>query len=129
MNPDNPIQQLSIDQLSDIYTGKITNWKDLGGDDVPILALSRERNSGTHVFVLEDVVLRGRVCVAVGIDPPGRSTEVVERVVVDAIPFDDRRATAERAGDAIGAAVGEDVFAYDLTCAGHLHHADIGVVD
>lgn len=58
-HPSNPIQSLSIEQLSDIFTGKITNWKDVGGSDAPILALSRERNSGTHVYFLEHVLRKG----------------------------------------------------------------------
>jgi phosphate transport system substrate-binding protein len=53
---DNPINQLSIEQLSAIYTGKINNWSELGGEDRPIIRLSRETNSGTHVFFLEKVV-------------------------------------------------------------------------
>ena len=58
-HPDNPVQGLTIDQLSDIFTGKIKNWKEVGGKDAAILVLSRERNSGTHVFVLEAVVRKG----------------------------------------------------------------------
>jgi len=59
VNPSNPISQLTIQQLSDIYTGKINNWKALGWTDNKIVALSRERNSGTHVFFLEHVVKLG----------------------------------------------------------------------
>lgn len=58
-HPSNPVKELTIDQLSDIFTGKITNWKEAGGIDEDILVLSRERNSGTHVFFLEEVVRRG----------------------------------------------------------------------
>ena len=57
---ENPINEITIDQLSDIFTGKITNWKEIGGPDESILALSRERNSGTHVFVLEEIVRKGK---------------------------------------------------------------------
>jgi len=56
VNPKNPVSKLTIKQLSDIYTGKIKNWKEVGGADLKIVALSRERNSGTHVFFLEEVV-------------------------------------------------------------------------
>lgn len=59
VNPANPISQLTIDQLADIYTGRITNWKELGGNDAPIVLLSRETNSGTHVYFLEEVVRKG----------------------------------------------------------------------
>ena len=55
----NPISQLTIAQLSGIFAGTITNWKELGGADQPITALSRERNSGTHVYFLEHVVRKG----------------------------------------------------------------------
>lgn len=59
VNPQNPVDKLTIPQLSDIFTGKVTNWKDLGGPDERITVLSRERNSGTHVYFLEHVVRRG----------------------------------------------------------------------
>jgi phosphate transport system substrate-binding protein len=59
VNPENPIQQLTLQQISDIYSGKITNWKEVGGEDRPIVLLSRETNSGTHVFFLEQVVRLG----------------------------------------------------------------------
>ena len=55
----NPIDTLSLSQISDIYTGKITNWSQLGGDDRPIVLLSRESNSGTHVYFLEQVIRLG----------------------------------------------------------------------
>lgn len=56
VNPANPISELTIAQLSAIYTGKIVNWKEVGGNDVAIVALSRDTNSGTHVFFKEHVV-------------------------------------------------------------------------
>ena len=56
VNPSNTISQLTFQQLSDIYTGKIANWKDVGGKDASIVALSRDTNSGTHVFFKEHVV-------------------------------------------------------------------------
>jgi phosphate transport system substrate-binding protein len=59
LHPDNPVSQLTIDQLADIYTGRITNWKDVGGNDATIVLLSRETNSGTHVYFLEEVVRQG----------------------------------------------------------------------
>ncbi|MEM7034859.1 MAG: PstS family phosphate ABC transporter substrate-binding protein, partial [Chloroflexota bacterium] len=59
IHPDNPVEVLTIDQLSDIYTGRITNWKDVGGHDATIVLLSRETNSGTHVYFLEEVVRKG----------------------------------------------------------------------
>lgn len=59
VHPDNPVSQLTIDQLADIYTGRITNWREVGGNDAPIILLSRESNSGTHVYFLEEVVRQG----------------------------------------------------------------------
>src|SRR5215204_5786340 len=59
VHPTNPVSQLTIDQLADIFTGRITNWKVLGGNDAPIVLLSRETNSGTHVYFLEKVVRKG----------------------------------------------------------------------
>ncbi len=59
VNLDNPISELTIQQLSDIFTGRITNWKDVGGNDAGIILVSRETNSGTHVYFLEEVVRRG----------------------------------------------------------------------
>lgn len=59
VNPSNAVSKLTIDQLSDIFTGKITNWKQIGGPDEKIVLLSRDKNSGSHVFFLEHVVRRG----------------------------------------------------------------------
>jgi phosphate transport system substrate-binding protein len=59
VNKDNPVEQLTIDQLSDIFTGRITNWADVGGNDEAIVVVSRETNSGTHVYFLEEVVRKG----------------------------------------------------------------------
>jgi phosphate transport system substrate-binding protein len=56
VNPNNPVDQLTLQQLSDIYSGKINNWTELGGEDRPIVRLSRETNSGTHVYFLEQVL-------------------------------------------------------------------------
>jgi phosphate transport system substrate-binding protein len=60
VNPANPVTNLTIDQLADIFTGRITNWKDVGGNDATIVLLSRESNSGTHVYFLEQVVRKGK---------------------------------------------------------------------
>jgi len=59
VNPNNPISELTLQQLSDIYSGKINNWQELGGEDRPIVRLSRETNSGTHVYFLEQVLRLG----------------------------------------------------------------------
>ncbi len=59
VHPSNPVDGLTIDQLSDIFTGKITNWREVGGEDRPIVLLSRESNSGTYIYFLEVVVRKG----------------------------------------------------------------------
>ena len=59
VNPENPVNQLTLKQISDIYSGKYTNWSEVGGDDRPIVRLSRETNSGTHVYFLETVLRLG----------------------------------------------------------------------
>jgi phosphate transport system substrate-binding protein len=59
VNPTNPVSALTIDQLSDIFTGKITRWSEVGGEDRPIVLLSRESNSGTHIYFLENVIRKG----------------------------------------------------------------------
>ena len=59
VNPENPVDKLTLQQISDIYSGKITNWLEVGGEDRPIVKLSRETNSGTHVYFLEEVLRLG----------------------------------------------------------------------
>jgi phosphate transport system substrate-binding protein len=59
VNPENPVNHLTLQQLSQIYRGEISNWKEVGGEDRPIVRLSRETNSGTHVYFLESVVRLG----------------------------------------------------------------------
>jgi phosphate transport system substrate-binding protein len=57
-NPHNPLHGLTLAQLSDMYTGRLDRWSAVGGEDRPIVRLSRESNSGTYVYFLEQV-LRG----------------------------------------------------------------------
>jgi phosphate transport system substrate-binding protein len=59
VNPGNPLSQLTLEQVSKIYRGEINNWQELGGDNRPIVRLSRETNSGTHVYFLESVIRLG----------------------------------------------------------------------
>jgi len=59
VHPTNPINQLTLDQVSKIYQGRINNWSEVGGEDRPIVRLSRESNSGTHVYFLETVIRLG----------------------------------------------------------------------
>ena len=48
VSPENPVSDLTIEQIADIYTGKITNWKDVGGNDAEIVLIGREAGSGTR---------------------------------------------------------------------------------
>ncbi len=59
VNPQNPVNELTLDQISKIYKGEINNWQGVGGVDRPIVRLSRESNSGTHVYFLESVIRLG----------------------------------------------------------------------
>jgi len=59
VHPTNPVSQLTLDQLSDLFAGRITNWKEVGGHDAPVVLVSRDSNSGTHVYFLEQVVRKG----------------------------------------------------------------------
>ena len=56
VNKSSPVSKLTIKNLHDIFTGKITNWKGLGGPNKKIVALSREVSSGTHMYFKEKVI-------------------------------------------------------------------------
>ena len=56
LNGANKVKELTLQQLSDIYTAKVKNWKDVGGDDAPIRLYGRENSSGTYVFFHDEVV-------------------------------------------------------------------------
>ncbi|MCI8631682.1 MAG: hypothetical protein HFG67_05325 [Firmicutes bacterium] len=62
VNKNNPIESLTVQQLHDIYSGKITNWSEVGGDDVDIIAYQRPNNSGSqtgmyHYIIAEDEIM------------------------------------------------------------------------
>jgi phosphate transport system substrate-binding protein len=56
VNKNNPVNKLTLAELKDIFMAKITNWKEVGGHDKKIVILSRESNSGTHMFFKERVI-------------------------------------------------------------------------
>ena len=58
VHPENPVNELTMEQLHGIYTGAITNWNEVGGADQSIVVLSRESSSGTYVFFQEHVLNR-----------------------------------------------------------------------
>jgi phosphate transport system substrate-binding protein len=59
LNNANPVKELTLAQIRDIYTGKVTNWRQVGGKDAPIILYSRENSSGTYTY-FKDNVLMGR---------------------------------------------------------------------
>lgn len=58
VNKDNPVNSLTIEQIQKIYTGEITNWKEVGGNDEEIVAYQREQNSGSQ-NLMEKMVMKG----------------------------------------------------------------------
>ncbi|MBI4343144.1 MAG: phosphate ABC transporter substrate-binding protein [Candidatus Omnitrophica bacterium] len=56
VHPSNSVRQLTIEQLAHLFSGKIRNWKELGGEHAQVVLLSREVNSGTHVYFKEHVL-------------------------------------------------------------------------
>lgn len=58
VNPQNKVSQLTREQLEDIFTGKIKNWKEVGGENLAIVVYSRESSSGTYEFFKEHVMSR-----------------------------------------------------------------------
>lgn len=56
VHPDNPVSEIDYAKLKQIFTGAVTNWKQVGGPDLPIVVMSREVNSGTHVYFKEEVL-------------------------------------------------------------------------
>lgn len=55
-NKNNPVKNISSKDLGKIFRGEITNWKEIGGNDAPIVVLSRDSSSGTHEFFKEHIV-------------------------------------------------------------------------
>lgn len=70
VNEENPVKELSLEQLEPIFTGKVRNWKDVGGPDMPITVYSRENSSGSYEFFKEHV-LKGQDFVASAQTMPG----------------------------------------------------------
>jgi phosphate transport system substrate-binding protein len=77
----NPLKELSVEQLEAIFTGKIRNWKDVGGADGPITVYSRENSSGTYEFFKEHV-LKGKDFVSSAQTMPGTAA-VLQAVAND----------------------------------------------
>ncbi len=65
VHPSNPVKELTTAQVADIYMGKITNWKALGGPDMPIVAISRDTSSGTYEVFHEKVMKKQNMAAGV----------------------------------------------------------------
>src|SRR5262249_4537423 len=78
---ENPLTELTIEQLEKIFTGKTKNWKEVGGPDMVITIYSRENSSGTYEFFKEHV-LKGQDFAATAQTMPGTAA-VVHAVVGD----------------------------------------------
>ena len=81
VNGDNAIKELTIDQLNGIFTGKIKNWKEVGGADAPITVYSRENSSGTYEFFKEHV-LKGADFVSSAQTMPGTAA-IIQAIAKD----------------------------------------------
>jgi phosphate transport system substrate-binding protein len=57
LNTANPVKELTLAQIRDIYTGKITNWNQVGGGNAPIILYSRENSSGTYTYFKDNVLM------------------------------------------------------------------------
>jgi phosphate transport system substrate-binding protein len=88
---DNPVESLTLQQIQDIYTGRITNWAEVGGDDVPIRAFQRPVNSGSQTGFL-DLVMQGQTPMV----PPTEWVTAEMGQLIEAV------AAYDRAPDAIG---------------------------
>jgi phosphate transport system substrate-binding protein len=78
VHPSNPVKELTTQQVCDIYMGKITNWKDLGGSDMPIVAISRDTSSGTYEVFHEKVMKKQNM--ASGVEYANANPQIHARV-------------------------------------------------
>lgn len=81
VNPANPVDELTLDQIASIYTGNTTNWKDFGGDDAKIVVASRESSSGTYTFFQEHVLKKRDYAASALLLP---ATSAIVQTVADA---------------------------------------------
>jgi phosphate transport system substrate-binding protein len=78
VHPSNPLKGLTVEQVKDIYLGKVTNWQDLGGPDRKIIAISRDTNSGTYETFEKLVMNKEKI--AAGVEYVGSNGAVRQRV-------------------------------------------------
>ena len=77
-HPSNPVKNLTLEQARDLYSGKVKNWKDIGGADLAVVAVSRDTNSGTYE-TFEGMVMKGEK-VAASAETAGSNGAVRQRV-------------------------------------------------
>jgi len=82
VNPQNPVSELTMDQLKQIYSGQVTNWKQVGGPDMNIVLNSRESSSGTYTFFQEHVLGKGVPFAATAMLQPS-TQQIVDNVAQD----------------------------------------------
>lgn len=84
VNPKNPVSKLTIHQVANIFSGKITNWKQVGGGDSKIVMFSRESSSGTYEFfkdhVLNKGVSKGGINFAPSVSLLNNSSQIVDQI-------------------------------------------------
>ena len=80
VNEDNPVQSLTRQQLRDIYAGKITNWKDVGGQDLDIVAFQRRSDSGSQTLFQKLLIQGGEL-----MDPPTELAPTAMGELVDSL--------------------------------------------
>ena len=91
INEKNPVKSLTLQQVRDIYAGKITNWKEIGGQDKQIVAYQRPENSGSQTGMLDLVISKDEI-----MDPP------LEQVIAEMGQIIDAVAVYSNEQDAIG---------------------------
>ena len=89
VHPSNPVKQLTRRQLEDIFRGKITNWKQVGGDDRKIVVYSRETSSGTYEFFKESV-LKNKNYMSSSLSMPATGAIIQSGIKTLAISYDDK---------------------------------------
>ena len=81
VHPSNPVSALDFDQLSGLFSGRIRNWKEVGGKDQPVVLYGRESSSGTYEFFRETVLRGGNY--SSSLQPLQGSAQVAASVAAD----------------------------------------------
>jgi phosphate transport system substrate-binding protein len=109
VNPENPIYSLTHDQIVDIYTGKITNWKDAGGNKMEIRPYVRNQNSGSQEL-MESLVMQGAEMPEFSVDyentiasmfPVFHTIQSMENAICYTVYYYKERMVAEKYRDAV----------------------------